>query len=233
MKITLAGRSFSLDSPESKVEIGRSPRADLPVVQASRDLVVSRVAAVVGPSLLGALLANSGSMPLDLEIDGGTSITLAPGSAPLVIPTGARGVIWLKGQEDYAVPFALEGPTAAPLDLEPRPSHTGRGTSDLATMIGLTAPERRLLAAMAEPRLQDPRLGETVIPTSAELAQRLGRSEKQLEKTLDSLAQKLEPYIEGLIGSNDRGRATARRYRIVSYAIDRRLVDMTDVQHLI
>jgi hypothetical protein len=104
-------------------------------------------------------------------------------------------------------------------------------TASLRDLIGLTEPEIRMLVALCEPRLRNPREQAFVVPTTAEVCGRLGISPKRAEDLVDSLSVKLSRHVGGIIGNNE-GRAVTRRHRIAAFALDTRCVTVADLRLL-
>jgi hypothetical protein len=98
-------------------------------------------------------------------------------------------------------------------------------------VFGLTELEIRLLVALCEPRLRNPRLQAYVVPSTAALCDRLDISAKKVEGPVDGLVVRMAPHVAGVIGSNE-GRAVTRRHRIAAFALDARCVTASDLRLL-
>lgn len=140
--------------------------------------------------------------------------------------------------EHMSVRFSA-GPTAYELSLMQddapfalvEPERTGDGTTTLGPVV-LNPEQRRLIVALAEPVLRRRGTGASGIPTSAEAAARLGWPLTKFNRKLDSVCQKLEKAgVQGLHGDVAR-LASARRARLVEYALAVRLVAPEDLVEL-
>ena len=96
----------------------------------------------------------------------------------------------------------------------------------------LTPDQRRLIVALAEPRLRGDGKASVVLPSSADAAARLGWTITRFNRKLDNVCQKLERLgVRGLHGDSDR-LASNRRSRLVEYAVATRLVSRADLAML-
>lgn len=172
-------------------------------------------------------LANIGSRLTASVTDhsGGVQAWLSPGARlPLVF-------------EGTTVVFSA-GPTTYELVLHAtRPAFraTRREVSGGDSTIGdvpLTASQRLLILALAEPQLLRDGTGMSEIPTSANAAARLGWTVTRFNRKLDNVCDKLDRVgVPGLRGGQ-RSFATNRRARLVEYAIATRLVTREDLAAL-
>jgi hypothetical protein len=90
----------------------------------------------------------------------------------------------------------------------------------------LTAEERLLVAALAEPYLRN--VPSSSLPTNKEIARRLGWSTPKFNRKLDYLCLRLDR--QGVAGVRAPGRrARDRRLRVVEHAIAQRLVSTDDL----
>jgi hypothetical protein len=215
--------------PGLLVRLGRSPTATVTIGR--NDPALSRTA-LQFYALSGAVQAlNAGNIPVSLSIEGGTYLTLSPGSGPQPLPTGCRGTVLIRAGTDHEIGFSVQGSPAAGPPSDPDLDDKEPTTANLTEILGLHEREILVLAAFAEPRLLDRRLDKTSIPTSASVAERFGMTMKELEKVIDSLAVKLTRYVPGLLGSN-AGRARYRRQLMVSYALDHGIVIISTLKAL-
>lgn len=157
------------------------------------------------------------------DSDGHLEAFLAPGAwLPLVF--GTTEVRFTAGPTSYSLsivntePSFVIAPTVA--------------TNDGDTTIGatnLTPDQRRLIVALAEPRLRGDGRAAVVLPSSAEAAARLGWAITKFNRKLDNVCQKLARLgIRGLHG--DPGKlASNRRTRLVEYAVATRLISRDDL----
>ena len=96
----------------------------------------------------------------------------------------------------------------------------------------LTPDQRRLIVALAEPRLRGDGRASVVLPSSADAAARLGWTITRFNRKLDNVCQKLQRLgVRGLHGDADR-LASNRRSRLVEYAVATRLVSRADLAML-
>lgn len=96
----------------------------------------------------------------------------------------------------------------------------------------LTPDQRRLIVALAEPRLRGDGKASVTLPTNAEAAARLGWAITRFNRKLDNVCQKLARLgVRGLHGGPDR-LASNRRTRLVEYAVVTRLVTKDDLSML-
>jgi hypothetical protein len=121
-------------------------------------------------------------------------------------------------------------PAAAPT-LDPA-EPAGRETSQFGR-VDLTADERALLAALAEPVLRDlATAGPDRLPTNREVAARLGWSQTKFNRKLDYLCVRLAKVgVPGLQGGRG-AEALNRRWRLVEHAVAAHLVTVEDLADL-
>lgn len=100
------------------------------------------------------------------------------------------------------------------------------------TTIGVrafTPDQKRLLVALAEPRLRGDGVAAVTLPTSQVAADRLGWTITRFNRKLDNVCSKLERLgVRGLHGGPDK-LAANRRARLVEYAVATRLVTRDDL----
>lgn len=171
------------------------------------------------------MLSNVGTHLTATVVDdaGRLEAFLAPGAAlPLVF-------------EHMTVTFTA-GPTFYSLAIRNmQPSFTAvpvQTAEDGDTTIGatsLTPDQRRLIVALAEPRLRGDGRAAISMPSNAEAATRLGWTITRFNRKLDNVCQKLQRLgVRGLHGGPDR-LASNRRTRLVEYAVATRLVTRDDL----
>jgi hypothetical protein len=190
---------------------------------------------------LGALwwIENHGQhIELDVESDTGvrahlparTSVGPHVGDAPRAPLVGSRSSIrFTAGGTRYELDAYHGG---APLPELGAPPVEGRETSQFGR-VDLTAEERILLAALAEPVLRDQAgAGPDRLPTNREVAARLGWSLTKFNRKLDYLCVRLAKVgVRGLQGGRG-AEATNRRWRLVEHAVSARLVTAEDLTAL-
>jgi hypothetical protein len=170
---------------------------------------------------------------LDVESDTGVRAHLPARDddevprAPLV---GSRSSIrFAAGGSRYEVEV-YHGGTPVP-DLG-SPELAGRKTSQFG-QVDLTADERVLLAALAEPVLRDPAgAGPDRLPTNREVATRVGWSLTKFNRKLDYLCVRLAKVgVRDLQGGRG-AEAVNRRWRLVEHCIAARLITADDLSAL-
>ncbi len=148
---------------------------------------------------------------------------LAPGaSLPLVF--GTTFVSFTAGPTSYSLSIVNTEPpfAAVPVHIS-EPGNTTIGATQL------TPDQRRLIVALAEPRLRGDGRASVVLPSSSEAAERLGWTITRFNRKLDNVCQKLERLgVRGLHGGPER-LASNRRTRLVEYAVATRLVTRADL----
>ena len=106
---------------------------------------------------------------------------------------------------------------------------------DGETTIGatsLTVDQRKLIVALAEPRLLGDGRASVMLPPSSAAAQRLGWTITKFNRKLDNVCEKLARLgVRGLHG-DESTMASNRRARLVEYAIATRLVTRSDLAYL-
>ena len=148
---------------------------------------------------------------------------LAPGARlPLVFRS--MTVIFTAGATTYELTIfseepAFEDASAAHLD----------STMSTLGSVTLTASQRVMIIALAEPMLRRDGVGMSDIPTSAAAATRLGWTLTRFNRKLDNVCDKLDRAgVPGLRGGAHEY-ATNRRARLVEHAIAARLVTRADL----
>jgi hypothetical protein len=178
-------------------------------------------------------LHNDGSRcALDVEVDGGFQARIAAGADPLILPAGAYGSVLVLTPVHRTLSFATPPtPRARFVPDDEEDDIRDPSTVGLRDMLGLNELETRMLVALCEPRLRNPRLKAYVVPSTGELCDRLDVKPKKAEDLIDSLATKMARHVVGVIGSND-SRAITRRHRIAAFALDTRCVTVSDLRLL-
>lgn len=170
-------------------------------------------------------LVNVGTRLTATVTDGGGRVQawLAPG-ARLPVVFHVTSVIFTAGPTTYELTLYVDAPTFQ--ELGPTSAETGTVTIGA---VPLTASQRLLLLALAEPMLRREGTGMSEIPTSAKAAERLGWTVTRFNRKLDNVCEKLSKVgVPGLRGG--RGEyATSRRMRLVEHAIASRMVTRTDL----
>ncbi len=229
LRVSFRDFTYSAE-PGDDISFGRGARATIKIDPNDRHL--HRRTGSFRWSSGGWELHNDGdTATLAVDILGGLEAKIPPGSHSLILPRGATGAVRILTPTSYLLAFTTpesdvsEG--AHPLaedDLEGL-------TMDPRSGLGLTEKEVQMLVALCEPRLLDPQLPAFTIPTTKDICARLGISTKRAEDLVDSLVNKLAPYVEGLSGSND-GRAVNRRHRIAAFALDTHCISRRDLRLL-
>lgn len=176
---------------------------------------------------------DGGRCALEVEVDGGLEARISAGADPLILPTGAYGSVRVLTPVHRTLSFATP-PTPRAIFVADEEEDDGiqdLSTVGLRAMLGLTTQETRMLVALCEPRLRNPRLKAYVVPSTGELCARLDIKPKKVEDLIDGLVTKMAQHVVGIIGSND-GRAITRRHRIAAFALDTRCVTVSDL-HLL
>jgi len=188
-------------------------------------------------------LHNDGEIAtLEVHLVGGLEARVFVGSHPFVLPWGAHGTVRTLTPVPYALSFDTFGASPGDGRQSATASESGDGldcqggsglneTTSPRSRLGLLPSEVKMLVALCEPRLRDPRLPAFTIPTTKDVCARLGITPKRAEDLVDGLVRKLAPYVDGVIGTND-GRAVNRRHRIAAFAIDTRCVTVRDLRLL-
>lgn len=171
------------------------------------------------------------------NIGGGTAVTvgteeghfqahLGPGATlPVVFPL--LRLVLTAGAHTYDLVLACEGAVMAP-------SRPAPATGDDVTRqpLRLSDSQRLLVTALAEPALRRPGGGLAAIPSSADVAARLGWPLTTFNRKLDAVCEKLDRAgVEGLRGGPGQ-LASNRRARLVEYALVAHLVTPRDLDDL-
>lgn len=157
------------------------------------------------------------------DSSGGVNAWLAPG-ARLPIVFEQTTVVFTAGPVTYEFTIHSKGP-AFRID-----------TSDEAesgqTTIGhvpLTARQKLLILALAEPALKRDGTGISEIPSSSQAAARLGWTSTRFNRKLDNVCEKFDRIgVQGMRGGQGR-LAMNRKARLVEYAVSSRLVTKEDL----
>ena len=171
------------------------------------------------------LLANVGTRLTATVTDSGGRVQawLAPGARlPLVFETTT--VIFSAGPTTYELVIHAT---------EPAFHETVRFDEDAGqSTIGevpLTASQKAMILALAEPLLRREGTGMSELPTSAQAAERLGWTLTRFNRKLDNVCDKLDRIgVPGMRGGA-RSYATNRRVRLVEHAIASRMVTRDDL----
>lgn len=170
-------------------------------------------------------LSNVGAQLTATIADAGGNVEafLAPGAwLPLVF--SRTEVSFTAGPTSYVVSVVNTDPPF--VESPVRPSTAGDTTLGQAD---LTPDQRRLIVALAEPRLRGDGKASVVLPSNAEAAARLGWAITRFNRKLDNVCQKLARLgVRGLHGGPDK-LASNRRTRLVEYAVVTRLVTKDDL----
>lgn len=159
------------------------------------------------------------------DSSGGVQAWLSPGARlPLVFE--ATTVVFSAGPTTYE--FVVHSTQPAFRDTQ-REATSGDSTIG---DVPLTASQRLLILALAEPQLLRDGTGMSEIPTSAKAAARLGWTVTRFNRKLDNVCDKLDRIgVPGMRGGQ-RSFATNRRARLVEYTIATRLVTREDLAEL-
>jgi hypothetical protein len=205
------GGTFSIGR-EGDLEVDDNPylhRQFLLLHQVAGMWIVSNVGSTLtatvsdGAGLLDAFLAPGASLPLSVQ-ETVVSFTAGPTSYSLVIVNDDP-------------PFTQVPVMAA---------HDGDTTIGATS---LTPDQRRMIVALAEPRLRGDGRAAVALPSNSEAALRLGWTITRFNRKLDNVCQKLQRVgVRGLHGGPDR-LASNRRVRLVEYAVSTRLVTRADL----
>ena len=153
---------------------------------------------------------------------GGVQAWLSPGARlPLVFERTT--VVFSAGPTTYELIVHATQPAFRPTRREDT-----NGESTIGD-VPLTASQRLLILALAEPQLLRDGTGMSGLPTSAKAAERLGWTVTRFNRKLDNVCDKLDRIgVPGMWGGQ-RAFATNRRARLVEYAIATRLVTKQDL----
>ncbi len=225
--ITVIFGDQEVRSAGQEISFGRSTDASLKLDRAEADRSLSRFAGTASFADNQWVLTNTASQGrLEVLIDGGAQAVLDPGTAPFPLPPPCHATLRVRTVKDYVLDVIVQGEF---LDIRLPEAEGGTTTVNVADYLELTDRERLFLAALAEPRLTNPHAQAWTIPSTEALRERLDLSAKQIEKLLDSLAIKMQPYLGDLIGSNS-GRSNTRRFQIVDFAIRTGSVTVGDLR---
>lgn len=170
-------------------------------------------------------LANVGSQLTATVTDalGCMEAYLSPGAwIPLVF--GTTQVKFTAGPTSYSLSIVNTEPPFA--DVPSIRVETGDTTVGAAQ---LTPDQRRLIVALAEPRLRGDGMASVVLPTNAEAAARLGWPITRFNRKLDNVCLKLSKLgVRGLHGGPTK-LASNRRSRLVDYVVATRMVTKSDL----
>lgn len=155
--------------------------------------------------------------------DGRVQTWLAPGATvPIVFPS--TEIRFTAGPTTYELTLALDD---APMAVVEPPIHAD-GTTTLGR-VSLTASQKLLLVALAEPALRDGASAPKMLPSSAEAARRLDWPLTTFNRKLDNVCQKFaKAGVQGLHGGMGSA-ASHRKARLVEYALAVRLVTPDDL----
>lgn len=151
---------------------------------------------------------------------------LAPAATiPIVFE---RMVVWFTaGPTTYELDMTMDGAPYSPA-VDERVDH---GDTTIGRL-SLSAEQKLLIVALAEPILRRSDRGASSVPSSAEAARRLGWTLTKFNRKLDTVCEKLESQgVRGLHGGPAR-LAANRRARLVEYSLAARIIDRADV-HLL
>ena len=154
---------------------------------------------------------------------GGVQAWLAPGARlPLVFERTT--IVFSAGPTTYEMTVHAAEPTFRAT----RREQDSDGVSTIGDVM-LTASQKMLILALAEPQLRRDGTGMSDIPTSAKAAERLGWTTTRFNRKLDNVCDKLDRLgVPGMRGGQ-RTFATNRRARLVEHAISSRLVSRDDL----
>ncbi|MEE1649515.1 hypothetical protein V1260_01775 [Brachybacterium sp. J144] len=170
-------------------------------------------------------LVNIGSRLSATITDGTGSMQawLAPGARiPLVFDE--TKVVFTAGPTTYDLSVHAESP-----EFE-RVTHPDDPVGETTVgSVQLTASQKLLILALAEPMLVREGSGMSSVPTSAQAAQRLGWPLTKFNRKLDNVCDKLDRLgVRGLRGGPGK-LASNRRARLVEHAVFSRLVSSEDL----
>ena len=118
-------------------------------------------------------LHNDGAVSaLDVHVDGGFTARISAGSDALVLPSDASGSVEVLTAPPRSLDFTTPAASALSTQGESGDLINEAATVGLRDLIGLTEPEIRMLVALCEPRLRNPREQSFVVPTTAEICDR-------------------------------------------------------------
>lgn len=151
-------------------------------------------------------------------------MTVAPGSS-VALAFEEAVVRFEAGRATYEV--TVEGP---PPGLAPRSLDADDAPATITAVdIVFTPDQLRCILALAEPRLLDPALPPTSLPTNRQAAARLGWKATRFNRKLDNVCSKVDRMgVAGLHGGSG-GLATKRRERLVDYALATSMIAVEDL----
>lgn len=158
--------------------------------------------------------------------EGALQAWLAPGARlPLVFP---RTLVWFTaGPTTYEVELLSSG-----AQYLPPPVVAGADGEATLGPVTLTGEQRLLLVALCENLLRRRRAGAGAVPSSSDLARRLGWAVTKFNRKLDAVCEKFaDAGVRGLRGGV-AGAASSRKARLAEYAMASRLVSEADLDLL-
>lgn len=232
VRVRMGRRQWTLTDDEV-LTFGRSRDRDVRLGHDPEDDYVSRHAGEISRLSGGVLVRNSSkTQSLLLRPLPGPEVRIAPSSGvlrstrelfQLVVPGryGGSYTMLIDGRPPQVEGALAENPVA-PLGAVPTRAGASR----------LTARERRMLAALCEPRLLN--AGEEARPaTYGEVAERLGTTTSSVKGCLDNLRHRLsdEDGIPGLRTEEDKGRDAANYLvPLVEWAVDTGAVSLDELR---
>jgi hypothetical protein len=158
------------------------------------------------------------------DTEGRVQAQLAPG-ARLPIVFAVTTVVFSAGPTTYEFSVHAAQPAFQAVD-----AFTGGGDGESTIgAVPLTASQKLLIVALAEPMLRREGTGMSELPSSAAAAERLGWTITRFNRKLDNVCDKLDRQgVPGLRGGVT-GSATNRRVRLVEHAVASRLVTRADL----
>ena len=148
---------------------------------------------------------------------------LAPGARiPLVFDV--TKVVFTAGPTTYDLEIHADSP-----QFERSPSLDDPVGETTVGSVQLTASQKLLILALAEPMLTRESSGMSAVPTSAQAAERLGWPLTKFNRKLDNVCDKLDRMgVRGLRGGPGK-LASNRRARLVEHSVFSRLVSSEDL----
>jgi len=151
------------------------------------------------------------------------------GRIPLVF--GRVDVLFTAGPLSYSVAVVDDDPIWHDNpDTDPLSRNAGLLSSTTVGSCTWTAAQRLAIVALAEPMLmRDSMQGVAHIPSNSDAARRIGWTVKRFEKKIDNICAKLDELgVEGVRGGL-QSHASARRSRLVEWAVSTGLVSSADL----
>lgn len=222
MEITVefAGEYFS-PTPEEPFYVGRQGDLELDddnLFLHRRFLEISHTDGLWWLSNVGARLTATVT-----DSSGGVNAWLAPG-ARLPIVFEQTTVVFTAGPVTYEFTIHSKAPT---LRIDAR-DEADDGQSTIGH-VPLTARQKLLILALAEPALKRDGTGVSEIPSSAQAAARLGWTNTRFNRKLDNVCDKFDRIgVQGMRGGQGK-LAMNRKARLVEYAVSSRLVTREDL----